>query len=59
MTNVDTSLVIQDLVSVDDNNFSVSVYAYLGIAWFEPRLELNGPKPEGAAGVNVDPEFIK
>ncbi len=56
---MDTSLVIQDLVSVDDNNFSVSVYAYLGIAWFEPRLELNGPKPQGAAGVNVDPEFIK
>ncbi len=38
VTEVDTSMMIQDLVSVDDNNFSVSVYAYLGIGWFDPRL---------------------
>ncbi len=55
---------ILDLVSVDDNNFSVSVYAYLGIGWFEPRLEYapegdDGGRVLGAGGINVDPEFIK
>ncbi len=58
---VDTTLLVFDIVSVDEINFSLSVYAALGIGWFESRLEYNGTQLQerDSKGISVDPAFIQ
>ncbi len=64
---IDLSLFVTDVLGVDDTQFSITLYAFLGIRWLEPRLELDEEawKEEESleemlqAGVDVDPGFLK
>ncbi|TRY77326.1 hypothetical protein TCAL_06961 [Tigriopus californicus] len=63
--DIKIELTILDVLSVNDKDFSISVYAYLGIRWPEPRLiGKNGQKlstySDERLGVpiTVDPAFL-
>ena len=37
LTVIDLSLFVTDVLDVDDNHFAISLYAYVGVRWYEPR----------------------
>ena len=70
-STIDLSLFVTDVLAVDDSNFSLTLYAYLGVRWLEPRLEID---LEGGfwaeddeaeierrleRGVDVEPEVLR
>ena len=69
---IDLSLIVTDVLSVNDAKFSISLYAFLGLRWIEPRLRLRLHRPPGrnsttdcgvsdgaGLGVDVDPKFLE
>lgn len=64
--DIKVELTILDVLSVNDKDFSISVYAYLGIRWPEPRLiGINGQNlskfSDERIGVPItmDPAFLR
>ncbi len=64
-TLIDLSLFVTDVLSVDDSQFSITLYSYLGIRWHEPRLRMDRDfwnkteEAEGEDGFGMDPAFLK
>eukprot|EP00095_Tigriopus_kingsejongensis_P010677 maker-scaffold261_size233860-snap-gene-0.10 protein:Tk10677 transcript:maker-scaffold261_size233860-snap-gene-0.10-mRNA-1 annotation:"putative aminotransferase" len=59
--NVKIELTIMDIISIDDTEFSIAVYANIGVRWAEPRLhikEVNGTD-HVQVPVAIDSEFLR
>lgn len=60
-TTVHLKLAIVDILSVNDNDFSISLYAYLGSRWKDPRLFLDRAllEQEDQQRLSVEPQLAE
>lgn len=60
-SNIRVDLSILDILSVNDKDFSISIYAYLGIRWPEPRLVDESGKNWSTLEMpfTLDPGFVR